>query len=49
MGMFSWTEKSPAVLQNGGVIGMRTADRYPPLFVESTQNLRPGGVTEARS
>lgn len=31
---------------NAGVIGLRTADRYPPLFVEATRDLRPGGVSE---
>ncbi|MBC5763719.1 peptidylprolyl isomerase [Ramlibacter albus] len=31
---------------NGGVIGLRTADRYPPLFVQATRDLRPGGVSE---
>ena len=30
----------------GGQLGLRTADRYPPLFVESTQNLEVGGVSE---
>jgi peptidyl-prolyl cis-trans isomerase SurA len=30
----------------GGQLGLRTADRYPPLFVESTQNLAVGGVSE---
>jgi peptidyl-prolyl cis-trans isomerase SurA len=29
----------------GGVMGLRNADRYPPLFVEATQNLRVGEVT----
>lgn len=29
---------------NGGEMGLRTADRYPPLFVEATQALRTGGV-----
>ncbi len=28
----------------GGQMGLRSADRYPPLFVEATQNLRIGGV-----
>jgi peptidyl-prolyl cis-trans isomerase SurA len=31
---------------NGGQIGLRTADRYPPLFVEATRNLKDGGVSE---
>ena len=31
---------------NGGQLGLRTADRYPPLFVEATQTLAIGGVSE---
>jgi peptidyl-prolyl cis-trans isomerase SurA len=31
---------------NGGVIGLRSADRYPPLFVEATRELRPGGISD---
>jgi peptidyl-prolyl cis-trans isomerase SurA len=31
--------------QNGGQIGMRTADRLPPLFVEATHDLQQGGVS----
>ncbi|TSA10970.1 MAG: molecular chaperone SurA [Comamonadaceae bacterium] len=30
---------------NGGQLGLRTADRYPPLFLEATQNLEVGGVS----
>ena len=30
---------------NGGQLGVRTADRYPPLFLEATQNLGVGAVT----
>lgn len=29
---------------SGGQMGLRTADRYPPLFVEATQSLRTGGL-----
>jgi peptidyl-prolyl cis-trans isomerase SurA len=29
---------------SGGQLGLRTADRYPPLFVETTAALRPGGL-----
>ena len=29
---------------NGGQMGLRSADRYPPLFVEATQNLRAGAL-----
>ncbi|MDE2604443.1 MAG: peptidylprolyl isomerase [Burkholderiales bacterium] len=31
--------------QNGGVIGLRTADRLPPLFVDAVRDLGPGQVT----
>ena len=31
--------------QNGGVIGTRTADRLPQLFVEATRDLPAGGVS----
>ena len=31
---------------NGGEMGLRAADRYPTLFVESTQTLKKGDVTE---
>ena len=31
---------------NGGLVGLRTADRYPPLFVEATRTLREGGISE---
>lgn len=30
---------------NGGEMGLRPADRYPTLFVESTQNLNKGDIT----
>ena len=29
----------------GGVLGLRGADRYPPLFVEAVQQLRAGGIS----
>jgi peptidyl-prolyl cis-trans isomerase SurA len=29
---------------NGGQMGLRSTDRYPPLFVEATQSLRAGGL-----
>ncbi|MFT4266844.1 MAG: peptidylprolyl isomerase [Xenophilus sp.] len=29
---------------NGGALGLRSAERYPPLFVESTQSTPPGGI-----
>jgi peptidyl-prolyl cis-trans isomerase SurA len=30
---------------NGGQLGLRTFNRYPPLFLEATQNLAVGGVS----
>ena len=30
---------------NGGQLGLRTADRYPPLFLEATQNLGVGELS----
>lgn len=30
---------------SGGQLGLRTADRLPPLFIEATQNLTVGGVS----
>lgn len=30
---------------NGGQLGLRSADRYPPLFLEATRTLAPGEVT----
>jgi peptidyl-prolyl cis-trans isomerase SurA len=32
-------------LANGGQMGLRKADRYPPLFVEATQKLAVGEIT----
>ncbi|MBS0344680.1 MAG: peptidylprolyl isomerase, partial [Proteobacteria bacterium] len=29
---------------NGGALGLRSAERYPPLFIEATQNLQVGGI-----
>jgi len=34
-----------ASLANGGQLGLRTADRYPPLFLEATHNLAVGEVS----
>ena len=31
---------------SGGLLGLRTADRYPSLFVNATRSLKVGGVTE---
>jgi peptidyl-prolyl cis-trans isomerase SurA len=38
--------QAPGAAASGGVVGLRTADRYPPLFVEATDKLREGGVSE---
>ena len=40
-----YSEASDAA-NTGGIVGLRTADRYPPLFVEATQSLREGGVSK---
>ena len=38
--------EAPGAATSGGIVGLRTADRYPPLFVEATQSLREGGVSK---
>ena len=35
-----------ATRANGGQMGLRTADRYPPLFLNATQNLPVGGISD---
>jgi peptidyl-prolyl cis-trans isomerase SurA len=40
------TSDAPGAAQSGGQVGLRTADRYPPLFVQATQSLREGGVSD---
>ena len=37
---------APGAAANGGQVGLRTADRLPPLFVEVTQNLKEGQVSD---
>lgn len=37
---------APGAAASGGQVGLRTADRYPPLFIESTRNLPVGGVSD---
>lgn len=39
-------ELSAADRANGGQLGLRRADRYPPAFLNATQNLAVGGVSE---
>ena len=36
---------APGAAQTGGVMGLRSPDRYPPLFVEAVQPLPQGGVS----
>lgn len=35
-----------ATRANGGQMGLRTVDRYPPLFLSATQNLPVGGISD---
>jgi peptidyl-prolyl cis-trans isomerase SurA len=35
---------APSARADGGQMGLRSADRYPPLFVEATNSLRTGGI-----
>ncbi|MDB5749717.1 MAG: survival protein surA precursor (chaperone surA)-like protein, partial [Ramlibacter sp.] len=37
---------APGAAANGGQVGLRTADRYPPLFVEASRGLPVGGVSD---
>jgi len=37
---------APDAKTNGGLVGLRTADRYPPLFVEAVQALPVGGISD---
>ena len=37
---------APGAAENGGLVGLRSAERYPPLFVEAVQNLPEGGVSD---
>ena len=34
----------PSLRATGGQLGLRSADRYPPLFVQATEKLRAGGI-----
>lgn len=36
---------APGAAQTGGVMGLRSSERYPPLFVEAVQQLPQGGVS----
>lgn len=37
---------APGAAATGGQVGLRTADRYPPLFVEAVRQLPQGGVAD---
>jgi peptidyl-prolyl cis-trans isomerase SurA len=37
---------APGAAGNGGVIGLRTTERYPPLFVEAVRGLREGAISD---
>jgi peptidyl-prolyl cis-trans isomerase SurA len=37
---------APDARTNGGLVGLRTADRYPPLFVEAVEALPIGGISD---
>jgi peptidyl-prolyl cis-trans isomerase SurA len=37
---------APGAAQTGGVVGLRTADRLPPLFVQAVQKLPDGGISD---
>jgi peptidyl-prolyl cis-trans isomerase SurA len=37
---------APGAAASGGAVGLRSADRYPPLFLEATRALPEGGVSE---
>ena len=37
---------APGARETGGLVGLRSADRLPPLFVQAVQNLPPGGISD---
>lgn len=37
---------APGAAASGGAFGLRPADRYPPLFLDATERLAAGGVSE---
>lgn len=37
---------APGAAASGGAFGLRPADRYPPLFLEATERLAAGGVSD---
>ena len=34
----------PSLRESGGQLGLRSAERYPPLFLQATEKLRTGGI-----
>ncbi|MDB5896455.1 MAG: survival protein surA precursor (chaperone surA)-like protein [Ramlibacter sp.] len=37
---------APGAAQSGGAVGVRTADRLPPLFMDAVKDLKDGGVSD---
>ncbi|HWI80478.1 peptidylprolyl isomerase [Ramlibacter sp.] len=37
---------APGAAQSGGAVGLRSGDRYPPLFLQAVQNVAEGGVSD---
>ncbi|MES3002839.1 MAG: peptidylprolyl isomerase [Pseudomonadota bacterium] len=37
---------APGASTNGGVVGMRTGDRYPPIFFDAVKSLPEGGISD---
>ena len=37
---------APGAAENGGVVGLRTGDRYPPLFYQAVEALPEGGISD---
>ena len=37
---------APGAAASGGLVGLRSAERYPPLFVQAVQDLPEGGVSD---
>ncbi|HKB54263.1 MAG TPA: peptidylprolyl isomerase [Ramlibacter sp.] len=37
---------APGAAENGGVLGLRTGDRYPALFLQAVQSVPEGGVSD---
>jgi peptidyl-prolyl cis-trans isomerase SurA len=42
----SETSDAPGAASGGGQLGLRSADRYPPLFVQAVQNLPEGAISD---